>query len=240
MLLAPGQRGWQGPFAEGWAPDGDRHGVRPARAIIVRLDGETVPVAPGKQRALLAALLLGAGRVVAVDELAEALWGPAPPVKARVTVQNYVMRLRKALGAGRVRISTRRRLPDQRGGRRARSPGSRRRWPQRGRRPGTAPGPRQRQAARRWLWRGEPLADVASAPLAVREVPRLAELRLQALGRAWTPSCSWAAMGSWSASCGSWPCPPAAGAAARPADAGAVPGRAAGRGAGGLPAGPRC
>ena len=31
------------------------------------------------------------------------------------------------------------------------------------------------------LWRGEPLADVESDALALREVPRLAELRLQAL-----------------------------------------------------------
>ena len=31
------------------------------------------------------------------------------------------------------------------------------------------------------LWRGEPLADVESEVLAAREVPRLAELRLQAL-----------------------------------------------------------
>jgi DNA-binding SARP family transcriptional activator len=31
------------------------------------------------------------------------------------------------------------------------------------------------------LWRGEPLADVESEVLAVREVPRLAELRLQAV-----------------------------------------------------------
>ena len=66
--------------------------------LIVRLDGETVPVAPGKQRVLLATLLLSANRVVAVDELAEALWGTAPPATARVTLQNYVLRLRKTLG----------------------------------------------------------------------------------------------------------------------------------------------
>ena len=34
-----------------------------------------VPVPPGKQRAVLAALLLNAGRVVPLDELAEALVG---------------------------------------------------------------------------------------------------------------------------------------------------------------------
>src|ERR1700722_7258174 len=75
--------------------------------LTVRCDGAAVPVAPGKQRAVLAALLLDAGRVVPVDELAEALWGPEPPASARGTVQNYVMRLRKALGgAGRDLITT--------------------------------------------------------------------------------------------------------------------------------------
>src|SRR6202049_2488495 len=66
--------------------------------LMVRSDGVAVPVTRGKQRAVLAALLLKAGRVVSLDELAEILWGPGPPPSARVTVQNYVMRLRKALG----------------------------------------------------------------------------------------------------------------------------------------------
>ena len=62
-------------------------------------------------------------------------------------------------------------------------PGSRRCGQPPGRRPGTAPGtPRPQQArAALALWRGEPLADVESEVLASREVPRLAELRLQAL-----------------------------------------------------------
>src|SRR5262252_2589041 len=73
----------------------------------VRCGGTMVAVPPGKQRALLAALLLDAGRVVSLDQLAEALWGPEPPPSARVTVQNYVMRLRKALAAtGQALIST--------------------------------------------------------------------------------------------------------------------------------------
>ena len=59
---------------------------------MVRIGGVVVPVQKGKQRALLAALLLNAGRPVSLDELAEALWGPDPPPSARVTIQNYVMR----------------------------------------------------------------------------------------------------------------------------------------------------
>jgi DNA-binding SARP family transcriptional activator len=39
---------------------------------MVRIGGVVVPVQKGKQRALLAALLLNAGRAVSLDELAEA------------------------------------------------------------------------------------------------------------------------------------------------------------------------
>jgi DNA-binding SARP family transcriptional activator len=74
---------------------------------MVRIGGVVVPVQKGKQRALLAALLLNAGRAVSLDELAEALWGPDPPPSARVTIQNYVMRLRKALGIPGLRASAR-------------------------------------------------------------------------------------------------------------------------------------
>jgi DNA-binding SARP family transcriptional activator/Tfp pilus assembly protein PilF len=153
--------------------------------LVVRHSGVEVPVAAGKQRAVLAALLLDANRVVAVDELAEALWGPGPPVSARVGVQNYVMRLRKALdGGGRELICTRpggyliSLGPDELdvaqfgvllgAARAAAQAGS---WD-------SAAG--QARAALS-LWRGEPLADVASEYLALREVPRLAEMQLQAL-----------------------------------------------------------
>jgi DNA-binding SARP family transcriptional activator len=75
--------------------------------LVVRQGGVIVPVTARRQRAVLAALVLNAGRLVGHDELAEALWGAAPPRRARVSVQNYVMRLRNALGeAGRARIRT--------------------------------------------------------------------------------------------------------------------------------------
>ena len=63
--------------------------------FMVRNAGVEVPVPRGKQRAVLAAMLLNAGQVVSLDELAETLWGPGPPPSARVTIQNYVTRLRK-------------------------------------------------------------------------------------------------------------------------------------------------
>ena len=153
--------------------------------FLVRRGGAVVPVTAGKQRALLAALLLSANRVVSLDELNAALWELAPPASARVTLQNYVKRLRQTLaGTGGSRIST---LPQGymisvaayeldvsrfealRG--RARKAADEGAWD------------RASVQLRRALslWRGEPLAGVPSRLLTEREAPRLAELRLQAI-----------------------------------------------------------
>jgi DNA-binding SARP family transcriptional activator/tetratricopeptide (TPR) repeat protein len=151
--------------------------------LLVRRGGVRVPVAPGKQRAVLAALLLSADRVVSCDELTEVLWGSAPPPSARVAVQNHVMRLRKALGDG-AQISTHPHGYEIRveagdldvsrfeahlaASRAAARDGS---WD-------AAAGEARAGLA---LWRGEPLADVKSDLLATRDIPRLVELRLQAV-----------------------------------------------------------
>src|SRR5258707_897415 len=67
-----------------------------------------VRVSAGKERVLLAAMLARANQVVGVDDLADAVWDGSPPESARVTLQNYVKRLRQALGpAGYERIVTR-------------------------------------------------------------------------------------------------------------------------------------
>ena len=120
---------------------------------------------------------------IGMDAVTEALWGSAPPPSARVAVQTHVMRLRKVLGDGAL-IGTHRHgyelvvgedeldvsqfeahLAAARAAVRAGS------W----------------DAAAGWeragleLWRGEPLADVESDLLTARDVPRLAELRLQAV-----------------------------------------------------------
>src|SRR5215469_4413986 len=150
--------------------------------LTVRRDGAEVPVPPGKQRVVLAALLLKANRLVALDELAEALWGPAPPVSARPTMQNYVMRLRKSLGESRITTQPGGYLISVDPGdldvsrfesllASARSAARDGLWEQASDQAGTALA----------LWRGEPLADVDSELLALREQPRLTELRLQAL-----------------------------------------------------------
>jgi DNA-binding SARP family transcriptional activator/Tfp pilus assembly protein PilF len=152
--------------------------------LTVRHGEAAVPVARGKQRAVLAALLLNANQVVPVDELAETLWGADPPPSARVTIQNNVMRLRKALGgedAGRILTQPRGyciRVADDEldvtrcealleGARAAARDGS---W--------EVAADRAHAALK--LWRGRPLADVESDLLASREVPRLEELRLHA------------------------------------------------------------
>jgi len=151
--------------------------------LVVRC-GETVLAVPrGNQRTLLAALLVDANRVVPVDDIAETLWGAAAPPSAAATIRNYVKRLRQILSeAGRDRIGFRQGgyvisvsedeldvsrfsslLASARAAARVAS------WDQ---------AAALAQEALR-LWRGEPLADIESDALALRERPRLAELRLQ-------------------------------------------------------------
>ena len=60
--------------------------------------GRPIAVSAGKQRVVLAAVLLQANRVVAVDSLIELLWGEAVPSSARAALFNYVARLRRTLG----------------------------------------------------------------------------------------------------------------------------------------------
>jgi DNA-binding SARP family transcriptional activator/Tfp pilus assembly protein PilF len=154
--------------------------------VEVRHARQDLPVGSGKQRAVLAALLLRGGRLVPADELAELLWWPKdPPPSAQVTMRNYVMRLRQALGdAGRARIST------QPGGYLIRVDdgeldvsrfeallGSARAAVRDG---AWATAAEQARAALA-LWRDEPLADVPSELLQARELPRLRALRLEAI-----------------------------------------------------------
>jgi DNA-binding SARP family transcriptional activator len=60
-------------------------------------DGEPLPIAAGKQRALLAYLLLNANRTVSRDRIVDALWGEQVPDSAQKLVQIHVSALRKAL-----------------------------------------------------------------------------------------------------------------------------------------------
>lgn len=62
----------------------------------VRVDGREQAVGGFTRRAALAFLLLNAGRVVSISELAEALWPDGHPPTARGILLNAVSALRKA------------------------------------------------------------------------------------------------------------------------------------------------
>lgn len=149
--------------------------------LVVEREDTVVELRSTAVRQLLAGLLCRPGRMVGLTDLAEAVWPDGPPATAHKTLQVYVHRLRQALGAELVehgRHGYRLAVPpewvdaarfaqllDQ--GRRARSE----------RRPAEAH-LLLRQALS--LWRGDPYADVAAAPLVVAEIHRLTELRLLA------------------------------------------------------------
>ena len=59
--------------------------------------GEPLQLPGGKQRSLLAPLLLHANEVVSIDRLIEELWGESPPASDPKIIQAHVSRLRKAL-----------------------------------------------------------------------------------------------------------------------------------------------
>ena len=144
------------------------------------VEGDSGPVALGgqKQRALLAALLLEGGRVVATERLVDLLYGEDAPKTATTSLQNAISRLRRELGAdvletrapGYVlqvspeQVDARRFEQQLRDARRA------------------APQERRdliEQAL--GLWRGPALADFAFEQFAQAEIRRLEELRVAAL-----------------------------------------------------------
>jgi DNA-binding SARP family transcriptional activator len=138
-------------------------------------EGEPIPLGGPKQRALLAMLLLEAGRVVSQDVLVEALWEGNPPTTAVASLQNFVAQLRKALGPDV--IATRppgylvRLDPEQLDLARVRS---------------LVDAARVSEPVRRArllddalaLWRGEPLAEFRYEAFAREEVARLEEFHL--------------------------------------------------------------
>ncbi len=70
---------------------------------LVVFDGPApLPIAAGKQRALLAVLLLHANRTVGREQLVDALWGEEVPESAQKMVQIHVSQLRKALPEARL------------------------------------------------------------------------------------------------------------------------------------------
>jgi DNA-binding SARP family transcriptional activator/streptogramin lyase len=64
----------------------------------VEEDGRVLKLGGGKQRALLALLLLHANEAVSRDRLIDELWSSRPPETASAAIQVYVSQLRKLLG----------------------------------------------------------------------------------------------------------------------------------------------
>jgi len=149
-------------------------------SLQVSQDGEPVDIGTGRQRALLALLLLHRNETLSQSRLIDLLWDEPPPSAPKV-LQNCVVRLRRA-------------LPDEtlvtrEGGYELRLNGNgldvdRFEGGTRDGREALADGDVLR--ARRVLedalaeWRGEPLADVEGAPFKATEVDRLTELQLDA------------------------------------------------------------
>ena len=77
-------------------------------AVEASVGGRPIELGHPKQRAVLAVLLVEAGRTVPIDRLVTRVWGDRPPPRARVTVSGYVSRLRAAFAAhGGPRIAQR-------------------------------------------------------------------------------------------------------------------------------------
>jgi DNA-binding SARP family transcriptional activator len=143
------------------------------------VDRKRVDLPGGKPSALLARLLLDSGRVVAVEELVDSLWGERHPASAQKVLQVYVSQLRKALGAGQ--IETRAPGYRLRAERDEHDLGRFETLVERARDEGD---PRRRAALLSEalsLWRGAPLAEFREEPFARVATRRLAELRLGAL-----------------------------------------------------------
>jgi predicted ATPase/DNA-binding SARP family transcriptional activator len=147
-------------------------------------DGSGPVRVPGaKERALLADLLVHAGRVVAADRLVEDLWGEEPPGNPANTLQGRVSALRRALGpAGAGLVVT-----SPPGYRLAAEPeqldaGRFQRLVAEADTAAAREGPRAARLleAALGLWRGPALAEFADRPWALAEAARLEELRLAA------------------------------------------------------------
>ena len=68
--------------------------------LLVRVDGRPLELTSGKERGVLAVLLLHRGERVSRDHLLDELWGEAPPSTALHALHVHVSKLRKALGDG--------------------------------------------------------------------------------------------------------------------------------------------
>jgi DNA-binding SARP family transcriptional activator len=142
------------------------------------VDGHVVPLGSGRQRTLLALLLLSRNEPVSAQRLVDRLWADGPPDSALKALQNYISQLRKLVGpdalvttpggymlrVGRGDVDADRleqRLDDARSA------------------PPEVAVDELREALS-W-WRGPPLPELADEEFARAEVGRLEELRVRAI-----------------------------------------------------------
>ena len=160
--------------------------VRLLGSVTAEIGGRALPLGGPKQRAVFALLALSANRTVSLDRLVHEIWRDEPPAQATLTLQAYISRLRRVLGAD----------PDHVAEIVTRPPG----WvlkipPQHidaerfisnlaDARTLTAAGKSIEVAdilqSALGLWSDEPLADLTDVGLAVEEIARLQEVRLEA------------------------------------------------------------
>jgi DNA-binding SARP family transcriptional activator len=150
--------------------------VRDASGAEVRLPG-------GRERKLLAVLVLRRGEVVSVDALVDVLWGEQPPTTAAKALQGYVSHLRRLLdpsGADGVLLTQAPgyvlRVPDGHVDARRFEMLAARGWRTLDDRPASALSDFEDALA---LWRGPPLDEFAFSEFAQREIQRLDELHLE-------------------------------------------------------------
>ena len=177
------------PPGTGPAPDRARVGIRLLGRVEADRGGDRLELGGPKQRAVLAALALEAGRVVPLDRLIDDLWPDAPPSRATATVQVFVSNLRRVLEPGRARGEAATVLVTAAPGYLLAVPDAAvdahafARTVQQGRAALAADDPdRAVDLLRRAdeLWHGPALADLQDAPFARLEATRLEELRLAA------------------------------------------------------------
>jgi DNA-binding SARP family transcriptional activator/streptogramin lyase len=141
-----------------------------------RLGDREVELGAGRQRALLALLIVSAPEVLSTERLIDALWGERPPASAAKVVQGYVSQLRRSLtpeaietrGSGYVLNGA-----DTDAAEFERLLEAAHDEP-----------PREAAATLRSaleLWRGRPYADVEYEAWSQREIARLEELRVVAM-----------------------------------------------------------
>ena len=65
-------------------------------------EGRQLPLAAGRQRALLALLLIHAGETVSLERLIDLFWEESPPATAAKVIHGYVSQLRRVLPAGAI------------------------------------------------------------------------------------------------------------------------------------------